>query len=185
MTQTATPAAPQADAKPQEPTAEFLAELAEQSARLETATPEEIIAWAHERYGDGLTMATAFGPEGCLILSMLAAIAPQTYVFNLDTGYQLEGGHTVAGRFCRRVNTLGHADFDRLSSGIGISQAVLKVVIGIGPGCAVVCTSRIGINENCHCLTGSGKQQTNPKKGGRFHGLILLSLTKSLKATQL
>jgi len=92
MTQTATPPAPpaKADANQQEPTAEFLAELAEQSARLETATPEEIIAWAHERYGNGLTMATAFGPEGCVILSMLATIAPETYVFNLDTGYQFQ-----------------------------------------------------------------------------------------------
>lgn len=95
MTQTAT-ASPTATTSPtndmsqQEPTAEFLADLAEQSARLETATPEEIIAWAHERYGDGLTMATAFGPEGCVILSMLAGIAPETYVFNLDTGYQFQ-----------------------------------------------------------------------------------------------
>ena len=37
-----------------------------------------------------LTMATAFGPEGCVILSMLAKIAPETYVFNLDTGYQFQ-----------------------------------------------------------------------------------------------
>jgi len=35
-------------------------------------------------------MATAFGPEGCVILSMLAKIAPETYVFNLDTGYQFQ-----------------------------------------------------------------------------------------------
>ena len=33
-------------------------------------------------------MATAFGPEGCVILSMIAKVAPDTYVFNLDTGYQ-------------------------------------------------------------------------------------------------
>lgn len=76
--------------RPLEPTPEFLADLAEHSARLESATPEEIIAWAHAQYGDGLTMATAFGPEGCVILSMLAEIAPQTYVFNLDTGYQFQ-----------------------------------------------------------------------------------------------
>ena len=74
----------------EEPTAEFLAELAEQSERLESATPEEIITWAHGRFGDGLTMGTAFGPEGCVILSMLAEIAPETYVFNLDTGYQFQ-----------------------------------------------------------------------------------------------
>ncbi|HCK41580.1 MAG: phosphoadenylyl-sulfate reductase [Planctomycetaceae bacterium] len=71
-------------------TQEFLADLAEHSARLESATPEEIITWAHQRFGSELTMATAFGPEGCVILSMLAKIAPETYVFNLDTGYQFQ-----------------------------------------------------------------------------------------------
>lgn len=69
---------------------ELLAELGEASQRLETASPDEIIAWATGRFGDKLTMATAFGPEGCLILSILARVAPQTYVFNLDTGYQFQ-----------------------------------------------------------------------------------------------
>ncbi len=73
-----------------EATPELLAELADASARLETATPEEIITWAHERFAPYLTMATAFGPEGCVILSMLAKVAPDTYVFNLDTGYQFQ-----------------------------------------------------------------------------------------------
>lgn len=72
------------------PSAEFLAELAEASKKLENATPDEIIQWGVERFGKGLTMATAFGPEGCLILSILARIAPETYVFNLDTGYQFQ-----------------------------------------------------------------------------------------------
>ena len=71
-----------------EPTPELLAELAAASERLETAQPEEIIAWAHQRFAPHLTMATAFGPEGCVIISMLAKVAPETYVFNLDTGYQ-------------------------------------------------------------------------------------------------
>ncbi|TWT85228.1 Phosphoadenosine phosphosulfate reductase [Posidoniimonas polymericola] len=75
-------------AKGEAPSPEFLEYLATKSRELENATPEEIIRWAATEYGDGLTMATAFGPEGCVILSMLAAIAPETYVFNLDTGYQ-------------------------------------------------------------------------------------------------
>ena len=33
-------------------------------------------------------MATAFGPEGMVILHLLAEIAPDTPIFNLDTGYQ-------------------------------------------------------------------------------------------------
>ncbi len=73
-----------------ENTPQLMEELKEASSRLEKASPEEIIAWGVERYAPYLTMATAFGPEGCVILAMLAKIAPETYVFNLDTGYQFQ-----------------------------------------------------------------------------------------------
>ncbi len=76
--------------KPLAATPELLAELAEASARLENAQPEEIIAWAARRFSPYLTMATAFGPEGCVIIAMLAEVAPETHVFNLDTGYQFQ-----------------------------------------------------------------------------------------------
>lgn len=72
------------------PSDAFLADLALQSQQLETATPDEILAWAHDRYAPGLAMGTAFGPEGCLMLSLLPKLAPSTYVFNLDTGYQFQ-----------------------------------------------------------------------------------------------
>jgi phosphoadenosine phosphosulfate reductase len=71
-------------------TPELMAELAAASAALENAQPEEIIAWAAQRFAPYLTMATAFGPEGCVIISMLAQVAPETHVFNLDTGYQFQ-----------------------------------------------------------------------------------------------
>ncbi len=58
--------------------------------RLEGATPEEILAWAVQRYFPNLTMATAFGPEGCVLISMLAKIEPRVYLFNLETGYQFK-----------------------------------------------------------------------------------------------
>lgn len=71
-------------------TPELLAELAETSARLETATPQQILQWAIDRFAPRFTMATAFGPEGMCILHMLAEIAPETPIFNLDTGYQFQ-----------------------------------------------------------------------------------------------
>jgi phosphoadenosine phosphosulfate reductase len=71
-------------------TPELLDELRAASSRLEKASPEEIISWGVERYAPYFTMATAFGPEGCVILAMLAKIAPESYVFNLDTGYQFQ-----------------------------------------------------------------------------------------------
>lgn len=83
-----------------EPTPELIAELDAASARLETATPEEILTWAHERFAPRLAMATAFGPEGCTILSMLAKVAPETYIFNLDTGYQFQQTLDLRDRIC-------------------------------------------------------------------------------------
>jgi phosphoadenosine phosphosulfate reductase len=51
-------------------------------------TPQGILRWAVQRFHPRLTMATAFGAEGCCILHMLAEIEPSVRIFNLDTGYQ-------------------------------------------------------------------------------------------------
>ena len=59
-----------------------------QNILLEYATAEEILSWAVETFSPRFTMATGLGPEGCVIISMLASIDPRVYVFNLDTGYQ-------------------------------------------------------------------------------------------------
>ena len=78
-------------------------DLAEISRKLDDARPQEILRWAVETYGDKLTMATAFGPEGCAILHMLSEIDPKVRVFNLDTGYQfaetLELRERIATRY--------------------------------------------------------------------------------------
>ena len=70
------------------PTEEFLAELEAESLKLESATPQEILQYAVDRFAPKFTMATAFGPEGMTIIHLLAQIAPETPIFNLDTGYQ-------------------------------------------------------------------------------------------------
>jgi len=83
-------------------TAELREELARASRSLETASPEEVIRWAVDRFGSRLTMATAFGPEGCLIIHWLAGIAPATHVFNLDTGYQFPETLALRDRIATR-----------------------------------------------------------------------------------
>jgi len=75
-------------AEPLTLTPELEAEIAARSQELEHATPEEILRWATSRFAPRFTMATAFGPEGMVLIHMLAEIAPQTPIFNLDTGYQ-------------------------------------------------------------------------------------------------
>jgi phosphoadenosine phosphosulfate reductase len=79
-----------------------LEKLAEHSQRLEGATPQEIVAWAVQEYFPQLTMATAFGPEGCAIIHMLAKVEPRTHVFNLDTGYQFQETLELRERIAKR-----------------------------------------------------------------------------------
>ena len=71
------PSPPAAEYRVREPSPEELESLRHQGLDLEGASPEEILTWAVEKYHPRLTVATAFGPEGCLILSMLAKIEPE------------------------------------------------------------------------------------------------------------
>src|SRR5882672_468340 len=63
-------------------------QLATISQDLEGRSPQAILRWAVETFHPRLTMATAFGAEGCCIIHMLAEIEPAVRLFNLDTGYQ-------------------------------------------------------------------------------------------------
>src|SRR3954471_22821976 len=85
-------------------TAETVAQVdwTEVNERLEGATPREILRWAVEAFFPRLTMATAFGPEGCVILHMLAEIEPRVRVFNLDTGYQFAETLELRDRIAER-----------------------------------------------------------------------------------
>src|SRR3954466_16416962 len=77
-------------------------DLDEANRRLDHAAPWDILRWAVETYHPRLTMATAFGPEGCAILHMLAQIEPKVRVFNLDTGYQFAETLTLRDRIAER-----------------------------------------------------------------------------------
>src|SRR5439155_16093189 len=55
---------------------------------LEGKSPQKILRWAVRTFHPRLTMATAFGAEGCCIIHMLAEIEPNVRIINLDTGYQ-------------------------------------------------------------------------------------------------
>ena len=106
-------------------TDDFLAELQQESDRLETSSPQEILAWAVQRFAPRFTMATAFGPEGMTLIHMLADVAPETPIFNLDTGYQfaetLELREKVKRRYGIEVElkrpALSVEDYERLHGG--------------------------------------------------------------------
>jgi phosphoadenosine phosphosulfate reductase len=65
-------------------------EIAAAAEALAEETPQGVLKWAVNTFGEKLTMATAFGGEGCCLIHMLAEIAPGIRIFNLDTGYQFK-----------------------------------------------------------------------------------------------
>ena len=77
-------------------------EWTEVNADLAGATPHDIIQWAVDRFYPRLTMATAFGAEGCILLHLLAEIEPRVRVFNLDTGYQFPETLDLRDRIAER-----------------------------------------------------------------------------------
>ena len=68
--------------------AETIAEIEGAARELETATPQEILAWAARRYQTGLALACSFGgPSGMVLLDMVMAIDRRVEVFYLDTDF--------------------------------------------------------------------------------------------------
>ena len=60
--------------------------LAKKSAELETATPEQILAFAFETWPK-IAISTAFGVEGCALVDMAVRLQPDVQVFTVDTDY--------------------------------------------------------------------------------------------------
>ncbi len=58
---------------------------------LEGSTPQDILRWAVDVYGEDLTLSVSFGnPEGMILLDMLSRITDRAQVFTLDTGFLFE-----------------------------------------------------------------------------------------------
>ena len=76
------------------PTSLSVSEIAVLNARFETLGPEQIVAWAVDTFGDGLSVGASFGgASGMAILHMVAALKPTVHVFVLDTDYLFEETH--------------------------------------------------------------------------------------------
>jgi len=83
---------------------------------LEGASALEVLRWASEQYGPGLTFATGFGAEGCVVIDLIARARLPVDLFTLDTGVlfpetyelwrQLEARYGVTIRGVTPVQTI-------------------------------------------------------------------------------
>jgi phosphoadenosine phosphosulfate reductase len=68
-----------------EPSPALLDELAAADARLESATPADIVAWAVERFGSSMVLACSF--QDIVLVDLAVAADPDIEVVFLDTGF--------------------------------------------------------------------------------------------------
>jgi phosphoadenosine phosphosulfate reductase len=84
----------------------------------ERSYPHEIIAWASHNYGDGLVMATGFGPEGIVILHIVHQVAPEIQVFYLDTDLLFPETYQLRDRLEQRFGI----GFTRVATALSVDQ---------------------------------------------------------------
>ena len=80
------------------------------SDQLRYLSPELILRWAHDTFGDGLTAATSLGAEDQVITHMIASEAPRIPLFMIDTGRLFEETHQLLEQtraaYSVQINTL-------------------------------------------------------------------------------
>jgi len=61
-------------------------EAGEVAVELDAQEPQEVLAWAIDRFGSELGICSSFQAEGCVLIDMAHRIDPKIRVFTIDTG---------------------------------------------------------------------------------------------------
>ncbi|NJK35405.1 MAG: phosphoadenylyl-sulfate reductase [Oscillatoriales cyanobacterium SM2_2_1] len=80
--------------------------IAQAAAELAHKTPQEVLRWALDTYGDRVSLASSFGAEDVVLIDMLAQICPDARVFTLDTGRLPQETYEVIGAVQRKYPQL-------------------------------------------------------------------------------
>ena len=81
------------------PTDEALKAL---SASFESKQPQDVLAYALERYAPNIILACSFGAEDVVLVDMIQRINPRTKLFYLDTDFLFKETHDVRDRLVAR-----------------------------------------------------------------------------------
>lgn len=78
-------------------------DLDSQNRALEASTPEELVEWAVERFGDALVASTSFGATSAVMLHLVHRVAPQIPIVCIDTGYLFPETYRFAQELIERL----------------------------------------------------------------------------------
>ena len=71
-------------------------------SRLRGATPQEVLQWALEHFGEKVALACSFGAEDVVLVDMLTRLSPKARVFTLDTGRLAQETYDVWDRLRKK-----------------------------------------------------------------------------------
>lgn len=91
--------------------------LEEAALRLEDEAPQEILRWAVERYGAGLTLACSFGMQSVVAIDMLyqMGLLDDVDVFYTDTGVLFPETHLTRLRVQNRYDFIANRNASEMS----------------------------------------------------------------------
>ena len=78
-------------------------ELDQQNRALGASTPEELIEWASQRFGDKLIASTSFGATSAVMLHLVHKVAPRTPIICVDTSYLFAETYQFAEDLIKRL----------------------------------------------------------------------------------
>ena len=76
--------------------------IEELNQQFEKASPEEVLSYSVDRFGDGLTLASSLGAEDQVLTNMLINLSDQVSIFVLDTGRLHQETYDLMAQTMRR-----------------------------------------------------------------------------------
>jgi phosphoadenosine phosphosulfate reductase len=77
-------------------------EAGEAAVELDGKEPQEVLAWAIERFGKELAICCSFQADGCALIDMAHKIDPRIRVFTIDTGRMPQETYDVIDKYRTR-----------------------------------------------------------------------------------
>ena len=85
---------------------------------LEEKSPEEILQWGMEQFGEGFSIGSAFGASGMALIDMAVRINPDVDIFYIDTDYFFPETLALVDRAQRRYNR----PFRRVTADLSVTE---------------------------------------------------------------
>jgi phosphoadenosine phosphosulfate reductase len=73
-------------------------DIVEIQSIVESWTPQQVLTWAFEKYGNDVAIASAFGAEGMVLIDMAARLRKTFRLFTIDTEFLFPETHNLIDR---------------------------------------------------------------------------------------